>query len=148
MARGRKASESEEPQEDTGTVQAIGKGAFMTLFRKVSAATREMDADKASIGGMISDAVENKRLHKKAFAWCRMVSKMAPSKRSEYLFSLDLYRTWFAEWDKQLDLFRANGGAEEEAGDDDGDGDEGSSDDADDEHEGAHVHHLRTNQAN
>ena len=95
---------------------------------------------KASIGGMISDAVENKRLHKKAFTWCRMVNKMAPSKRSEYLFSLDLYRAWFPDSDKQLDLFRATGGAEEEAGEDEGDGDEGSSGDTDADHEGAHVH--------
>lgn len=139
MARGRRAPEHEEPQEESA-VQAIGKGTFMTLFRKVNAAGREMDAEKASIGGMISDAVENKRLHKKAFSWCRMVNKMAPSKRSEFLFSLDLYRSWFPEWEKQLDLFRANGGAEEEADDGEGDGDEGSGADADAEFDGTHVH--------
>ncbi len=139
MARGRKPAADPEPQEQATTVRAIVKSAFMTLFRKVSAAGREMDAEKASIGGMISDAVENKRLHKKAFAWCRMVNKMAPSKRSEYLFSLDLYRTWFPEWDKQLDMFRANGGEEEAADEGDEDGGDGAGD-GDAEHEGAHVH--------
>jgi hypothetical protein len=116
-------TDTDPPEEDTDAIMAIGKGSFMTLFRKVNAARREMDAEKSSIAGMISDAVENKRLHKKAFAWCRMVSKMVPSKRSEFLFNIDLYRSWFPEWDKQLDMFRAGGAEEEVGGEDDGDED-------------------------
>lgn len=105
MARPKKP-EVEDPLNAPDVHVAITKSAFMTLFRKVNAYQSEMDADRSSMGGVVSDAVEHKNLHKKAFAWCRMVHKMSSTKRAEYLFAMDLYREWFPVWKSQPDMFR------------------------------------------
>ncbi len=54
MARPKKPEAEEPNAEETAAVAAITKSAFMSLFRKVNAAQREMDAERSSIGGMVN----------------------------------------------------------------------------------------------
>ena len=85
-------------------IRAIAEKVFAALHRAVKAARAGMDSERATIGGLISDAVTNKYLHKGAYGiFCRL-DKMDDYKRAELLFHLDLYRER-AKWNES-DLFR------------------------------------------
>jgi hypothetical protein len=96
-AMGRKPKTESTPAEQQSSV-AIVKNFYLTLLRKCRSAQAAMDGEKASLGGMISDAVENHRLHKGAFGWARKMEKMDAVKRGEFLFHFDVMRRYSA-WD-------------------------------------------------
>jgi hypothetical protein len=83
--------------------KAITESEFEKLLKKCSTMQANMDTDRASLGGLISDAVENKHLHKGAFGIFRRLDKMDDYKRAELLFHLDLYRER-RKWDTS-DMF-------------------------------------------
>jgi hypothetical protein len=91
------------PRAAQETVKAISRTEFDKLVKKTSTMQANMDTDRASLGGVISDAVEHKRLHKGAFGIFRRMHKMDAYKRAELLYHLDLYREW-GEWDTS-DMF-------------------------------------------
>lgn len=97
------AGDGGAPGGDNATIKTITEKDFAALLKKVKAAQGSMDTDRASIGGYISDAVENKHLHKGAFGIFRRMDKMDAYKRAELLFHLDVYRDR-AKWDT-TDLF-------------------------------------------
>lgn len=94
------------PDGDQKAVQTISRAEFDKLVKKCGTMQANMDEDRASLGGVISEAVEHKRLHKGAFGIARRLNKMDPYKLAELLFHLDTYRNWL-EWDKNkpADMF-------------------------------------------
>jgi hypothetical protein len=84
-------------------VAVISEREFDVLLRKCSSHQSDMDTSRATMGQLISAAVENKHLHKGAFGMFRRLHKMDPYKRAELLFHLDIYRER-AKWD-ETDLF-------------------------------------------
>jgi hypothetical protein len=95
-----------EPGDDQATTRGIGKTAYLRLLGKCRSAQTRMDEEKASLGGMISDAVEGQALHKGAFAWARKIDKMFrndSAKAIEFLYQFDVMRG-HSEWDKQADM--------------------------------------------
>jgi hypothetical protein len=92
-----------DPKEDTGAHKAIGVRDFEALVRKCTATKSSMDTERATLGGLIADACENKHLHKGAFGIFRRLDSMDEYKRAELLFHLDLYRER-AKWDT-TDMF-------------------------------------------
>lgn len=97
---------------------AITPKAFHDLVRKVRPHKTAIQEHVAATGGLISNAVENLHLHKKAFGWYMQLLKMDPAKRSEMLFHFDVYRER-GEFDSEPDMLpdRAELDAEADAGD-------------------------------
>lgn len=87
-----------EPKDEKQAAVAVLKNFYLSLLKKCAAAKAVMDEERASLGGMISDAVEKHRLHKGAFGWARKMDKMDPVKRGEWLFHFDTMRKYSA-WD-------------------------------------------------
>src|SRR5215475_456714 len=85
------------------TIQAITEKDFAKLHKSVRTAEAEMRSAHGSIGQLISDAVENKYLHKGAYGIFRRLDKMDAYKRAELRFHLNLYCER-AKWDES-DLF-------------------------------------------
>lgn len=111
--RVRRAAAAAEPKSTTSTVKAITPGEFKTLNTKVKAAERVMSEERASLGGIISDAVEHKHLHKTAYAVWRKFNRMSDVKRAEALFHFDVYRER-SDWNAQPDMMPDRGGQAED----------------------------------
>ncbi len=86
-----------------GRVKVISERDLTALIRKCKTAQAGMDSERATLGSYISDAIENKHLHKGAFGVFRRLEKMDSVKRAELLFHWDIYRER-AKWDT-TDLF-------------------------------------------
>ena len=80
-------------------IKTITEKDFHALVKKSTSQRAAMDSARAELGGMISDAVQNKFLHKGAFGIFSRLHKMDPYKRAELLFHLDIYRER-GEWDE------------------------------------------------
>lgn len=121
----RQAAPAAKP--DRAVIPLIKASDLASLLKKCNAAERAMSEERGSLGGLVSDAVEHKHLHKGAFGIFRRLDKMSDQKRSELLYHLDYYREQ-STWDDQLDIFRtaaADGVAEDADTDtpaDEGDG--------------------------
>jgi hypothetical protein len=87
-----------------GPVKVISERDLAALVKKCKTAQAGMDSERATLGSYISDAVENKHLHKGAFGIFRRLEKMDDVKRQELLFHFDVYRER-AKWN-EADLFR------------------------------------------
>jgi hypothetical protein len=81
---------------DLATYKAISKSRLTSILNTVRASQAVITEETASIGGTISDAVDNHRLHKGAFSVIRKLDKMAKKKEGtgeasvcEFLFHLD-----------------------------------------------------------
>lgn len=130
MAKKAKEPKEKPPERDTGVgrvVKAMLKSKFDKLISACRASASVITDETASIGGMISAAVENDNCHKGAFGWARKMDKLYrqdPAKASEWLFHFDSYRK-HADWGDVKDMLpdRQNGGdvaeAEADAEDDD-----------------------------
>ena len=94
-----------------GKVKVISERELAALIKKCKTAQAGMDSERATLGSYISDAVENKHLHKGAFGVFRRLEKMDPVKRAEMLFHMDIYRER-AKWDTS-DLFERDNEAAE-----------------------------------
>lgn len=81
-----------------GSVKVISERDLAALIKKCKTAQSGMDSERATLGSYISDACENKHLHKGAFGIYRRLDRMDPVKRAELLFHFDIYRER-AEWD-------------------------------------------------
>ena len=77
---------------DRATSTGILVSKFWALVRKVKSHAQVVRDHVSSIGGLISDSVENDHLHKGAFGWWRKLDDMDALKRNEWLFHFDLYR--------------------------------------------------------
>lgn len=80
----------EQPQDQTSAT-ATKKGDYEALRDKVANANSSMDTARTRKGELIADAVENKHLHKGAFAAAMKLRKMDPVQRAEWLFHFDTY---------------------------------------------------------
>jgi hypothetical protein len=99
---------------DQTSAAAILFSDYTDVRDKVSNANDTMDKGRERKSELIANAVENKKLHKGAFAWVMKLRKMDPVKRNEYLFHFDVmcgYEKFARE-----DLFE-----DRKAPDDDGD---------------------------
>jgi hypothetical protein len=102
--------DTEKP--DQSVIQTITKKAFDALHKLVKGHRGRMDGERAEIGGLVSEAVTSKHLHKGAYGiFCRL-DRMDALKRSELLFHFDVYRER-ANWNTMDDLFERH--AEEAA---------------------------------
>jgi hypothetical protein len=88
----RVTAEKPAAKAETSTVKAISGKDFDSVVKRCRAAQSAMDSERGSLGSIISDAVENKHLHKGAFGVFRRLDKMDAGKRAELLFNFDLYR--------------------------------------------------------
>jgi hypothetical protein len=87
----------------TGKVRVISDKDFQALIKKCRTAQAGMDSERATLGSHISDACENRNLHKGAFGIYRRLDKMDDVKRAELLFHFDIYRER-AKWN-ETDMF-------------------------------------------
>ena len=86
-----KKPETSEPKADKSSSAAIVFSYYSDLRDKVSNANDTMDKGRERKSELIANAVENKKLHKGAFAWVMRLRKMDPVKRNEFLFHFDVY---------------------------------------------------------
>jgi hypothetical protein len=96
---------------DREVMELISEKNFKALVRKVTAAKKVIGEETASLGGIISDAVEHQNLHKGAFGIYSRIDAMSPRKRSALIFAFDHMRA-MSDWDDQLDLFVAKAAEE------------------------------------
>jgi hypothetical protein len=119
------------PKVDRQVIPLISEKDFASVHKRITAAKTEARANNSSIGGIVSDAVERKHLHKGAYGIVARIDSMTPKKRSELLYAFDHMRD-LLDWDDQLDLFKAQASESvAETADSDVDHDV----DGDDEHE-------------
>jgi hypothetical protein len=84
----------------TGNIKVISDKDFQALIKKCRTAQAGMDSERATLGSYVSDACENKNLHKGAFGIYRRLDKMDDVKRAELLFHFDVYRER-AKWNEE-----------------------------------------------
>ena len=87
---------------------------FRTMCTRIEQSEKRMRAGLGEVAEIVSEAVQNKSVHKGALGIYRRLDKMDSHKRSELLFHLDQYRSW-SDWDDAMDLFRTQATEREEA---------------------------------
>lgn len=65
--------------------RAPSRAKIRSLLTSSRSATENMNEIKDSLGGQISDAVENHGLQKKAFGWIKQLDRMSPEKISDVM---------------------------------------------------------------
>lgn len=58
---------------------------IVSLLRSSRTAAESMDEIRQSQGGILSDAITNHGLHKKAFGWAKQLDRMSPEKINEQI---------------------------------------------------------------
>lgn len=93
----------------------ISKEDFIKVLKKCKSAESAVAEASGNLGDLISTAVENKNLHKKAFGLTRQCSRMDPVKLYAFLQAFDAYRE-YSDLDKlagkSLDLEEEKAAAE------------------------------------
>lgn len=92
------------PATPSSVHQAMTKGKLEKLLSKCTASATVIRDETSSMGGLISDAVENDHCHKGAFSWVRGLKKMDPAKRNEHLFHFHAYCDHLGWPEKELEL--------------------------------------------
>ncbi len=97
MPRGRpkgskNAKTATEPKPSPQAIKVIDESSFRKLVKALQNAVAEKDEAVATIGGLISSAVEKKHLHKKAFAMYRGIARLSDAHLATVLAHFDHYR--------------------------------------------------------
>lgn len=99
MARGKKpkdeaeqaAAPKQEKVKPSETKQVISQSALVNLIKAKRGAKKDTGEINGRVGQMIADAVENKHLHRKAFATIMQLDGMEPEKLADFLDNFDFY---------------------------------------------------------